>query len=310
MGAESSGPGFAREDVTFPSADARCAAWLFRPPKHVTTVPGPVVVMAHGFGGVRGLRLDAYAARFAAAGYRVLLFDYRHFGDSDGQPRQLLGIGRQHADWRAAVDHARGLPDVDADRVVLWGTSLAGGHVLHTAARDPRIAAVVAQVPHVSGVAAMGAVGPVMSARLARRAVADLARAALGRDPTYIRAIGDPGTVAAMTAPGARSGHDEMIAQSSVEPPRDDVAARILLRMPTYSPGRRAARIRCPVLVQLADDDRITPARAAERVARRIPRATVLRYAMTHFDPYVHPHFEQVVRDQLTFLRDAVHATA
>ncbi|MEJ7715553.1 MAG: alpha/beta hydrolase [Thermoleophilaceae bacterium] len=69
----------------------------------------PCVVMGHGFSSVREHRLDAYAERFAAAGVAVLVFDYRHFGSSAGEPRQLLNVGRQLDDWRAAVSHARNL---------------------------------------------------------------------------------------------------------------------------------------------------------------------------------------------------------
>ena len=318
---DSTGLGPTHEDVRFSSGVERCAAWLFRPADTDTdgdtdgdtdagvSAPGPIVVMAHGFSGVRGMRLDAYAERFAAAGYRVLVFDYRHFGDSEGTPRNLLSISRRHADWRAAVDYARTLPDADPARVVLWGTSLSGGDVLHIAARDPRIAAVIAQVPHVSGISAVGAVGPVMSARLAARGVADLARAVLKREPLYVDAVGEPGTLAAMTAPGARSGHDEIVAQSAGVQPTEQVAARILLRMPFYSPGRNARRIHCPVLVQIADHDQITPPTVAERTARRIRRATVRRYPMTHFEPYVAPGFDRIVTDQLGFLRDVAPAT-
>ena len=82
--------------------------------------------MAHGFSGVRDQRLDAYAERFAAAGLACLVFDYRHFGDSGGQPRQLLDIGRQLDDWRAAIAFARSLEEVDGDRIGLWGTSFSG----------------------------------------------------------------------------------------------------------------------------------------------------------------------------------------
>ena len=63
--------------------------------------------MAHGLAAVKEMRLDAYAERFAAKGYHVLVFDYRHFGGSEGSPRQLLDIGKQHADWAAAVDYAQ-----------------------------------------------------------------------------------------------------------------------------------------------------------------------------------------------------------
>jgi len=92
-----------RSDALIFSDGTGCAAWVYRPDgDHVH----PMVVMAHGFSATREQRLDAYAERFCAAGIGVLLFDYRHFGASGGEPRQLLDIGRQHADFRAAVSHA------------------------------------------------------------------------------------------------------------------------------------------------------------------------------------------------------------
>src|SRR5206468_5312028 len=133
-----------RSDVTFRSGGDACAAWLYRPEREG---PYPIVVLAHGFGALREARLWAYAERFAAAGMAALVFDYRHFGASGGEPRQLLDVSRQLADWAAAVAFARGLDGVDAERVALWGTSLSAGHVVSTAADDPRVAAVVAQVP-------------------------------------------------------------------------------------------------------------------------------------------------------------------
>lgn len=129
-----------REDVQFPSDGDLISAWLYRP---AGGGPAPLLVMAHGLGGVRSMRLDAYAERFGAAGYACLVFDYRNFGDSEGRPRQVLDIGMQLADWAAAVAYARTLPGIDPDRIALWGTSFAGGHVIATAARLPGIAAVV-----------------------------------------------------------------------------------------------------------------------------------------------------------------------
>ena len=94
-----------REDVIFESGGERCAAWLYRPD---VDDDAPCVVLAHGFGTVREGRLGAYAERFLAAGYAALVFDYRHFGDSGGEPRQLIRISSQHADWRAAGGRTRG----------------------------------------------------------------------------------------------------------------------------------------------------------------------------------------------------------
>src|SRR5690349_20947540 len=134
---------FARTDATFESGGWRCAAWVYEPEGEG---PFPCVVLAHGWTGVREQRLDAFAERFASAGLAALVFDYRHFGASEGEPRQLLDIGRQHEDWVAAIAYARTRGDVDPDRIALWGSSFSGGHVVSVAARDRRIAAVVAQV--------------------------------------------------------------------------------------------------------------------------------------------------------------------
>src|SRR5882724_7884126 len=99
-----------REDVTFSSGGERIAAWLYRPEDDAGDVP--CVVLAHSFSGVREQRLDAYAGRFAAAGLAALVFDYRHFGASSGEPRSLLDIAKQHADWRAAIAYARSLEGI------------------------------------------------------------------------------------------------------------------------------------------------------------------------------------------------------
>ena len=76
-----------REDIEFKVGADRCAAWLYRPSG--TSGPVPAVVLGTGFSCVRDQGLDGFAERFAAAGYVALAFDYRHFGDSEGRPRQL-----------------------------------------------------------------------------------------------------------------------------------------------------------------------------------------------------------------------------
>lgn len=295
-----------REDVTFLSCGVRCAAWWYRPAPEgagrgeTATRPRPCVVLAHGFCGVREMRLDAYAARFAAAGYAALVFDYRHFGASAGEPRQLLDIDRQLADWGAAVAFARSLEGVDAGRVVLWGTSFSGGHALVTAAADARIAAVIAQVPHASGPAAVAGAPLWAGARLSAIALADAVGAKLGRSPRYVAAVGRPGALAAMTTAGAV----EWLAR--VTPPgaviRADVAARVLLQLPFYSPGKRAGAVRCPLLVQVATLDRVAPPGPAEEACRAAPRGELIRYPVDHFDIYLDDAFEQAVADQLAFL--------
>src|SRR6478736_8002572 len=83
----------------------------------------PCVVLAHGFGGTVDSGLIPYAERFSAAGLDALAFDYRHFGASDGEPRQLLSIREQLEDWAEAIAFARSLEGVDPERILLWGSS-------------------------------------------------------------------------------------------------------------------------------------------------------------------------------------------
>ncbi|MGU3290826.1 alpha/beta hydrolase [Williamsia sp. M5A3_1d] len=299
---------YTRVEETFVSAGVTCAATVYRPSTATPEKPSPVVVMAHGFGGVRALRLPAYAEVFASAGYVVMLFDYRYFGDSEGEPRQLLDVASQLADWRAAIAFARTIDVADPDTVVAWGTSFAGGHVITTAGSGERLAAIIAQVPHVSGPAAVRATGIRRALRIAPSALADTVAALLHRPPRYVASIGPEGSSAVMSTPGAEQAFERLVTESGLR--RGDhaetVAARIALRIGLYSPVRSASGVRCPALIQVARGDTIAPAAAATKAARAIPDATVLSYDGGHFDPYVEPLFPSVVADQLAFLRAVV----
>lgn len=139
--------GFERRDVTFLSQGLKCAAWYYVPTDMAPGEKRPAIVMAHGFSAVKEMYLDSFAAKFADAGFVVLVFDYRYFGDSEGEPRSQIFYYEQHQDYRNAMTWASLQKEVDPDRIGLWGSSLSGSHVLHLAAFDRRVKAVVAQVP-------------------------------------------------------------------------------------------------------------------------------------------------------------------
>ena len=286
-----------REDVRFRSGADRISAWLYRPERGG---PAPALVMAHGLGAVRTMRLDAYAERFSAAGYACLVFDYRNFGDSEGQPRQLLDIGMQLADWAAAVAHARTLDGVDHDRIGVWGTSFGGGHVIATAARVPGIKAAVAQCPFTDGVASARTLSPVIFGRVGLMAARDLVAARLGRSPVTIPAAGKPGEVALMNAPDVYPGYTRLVPAGQTVP--NEVAARLALKVITYRPGRLAAKVACPILFCVCEADSVAPPVPTLRYAAKAPRGEVRMYPEGHFDIYVGDAFERVVADQLAFL--------
>lgn len=126
----------------------------------------PCILMAHGWGGtVRGLRRDAVA--FAQAGYLVVAFDYRGWGNSDprvilaaprpkGKPgkfqaeviaiREIIDPVEQGRDWLNALHWLQAEPGCDTERIGIWGSSYSGGHVLYAAAHDERVKAVFSQV--------------------------------------------------------------------------------------------------------------------------------------------------------------------
>ena len=293
--------------VSFDSGGVRCAGVHLRGQGDAFAGPDgarPCVVMAHGFSATADSGLQPFAERFAEAGLDALVFDYRHFGASDGQPRQLLSIRRQLADYAAAIAFARTLDGVDGARIVVWGSSFSGGHVVPVAVTDGRAAAVISQVPSMDGVAtmlnALRKTGPAGMAKLTALALRDLYASLRGRDPVMAPAVAAPGAVAFMTTPDAEPGMRAVTGPSW----RNEVCARIAMSLGLYRPGLQADRLPCPMLVQVADRDSVAPAQAAQDAAwRATGRAEVRTYPIGHFDIYTGAPFEQAIADQLHFLR-------
>lgn len=288
-----------RQDVSFQSAGQRCVGWLTYP-EAASDVP--LVLMAHGFGATRDMFLEQYAQRFNAAGMATLLFDYRSFGSSEGEPRNRLNPSHEKADWHAALAFARTLPGIDKARIALWGTSFAGGLVLSVAAEDGNVAATVSQCPLLDGMAAALEVvryaGPLAMLKISAHGLLDAARSALGGSPHYIPIVARPGDVGAMTTADAWDGYLRLV------PPgfRNEVTARTTFLVPAFRPIRQASRVQCPALLQICEQDSVAPVGAVEKAARRMPKAEVVRYPVGHFDVYFDADFERSVADQQAFL--------
>ena len=292
-----------RKDVSFSSAGTTCRAWLYEP-QIAARQPTPCIVMAHGLGGTRDAGLEPYAERFCAAGFVVLLFDYRHFGASDGEPRQLLSVERQLDDWAAAIAYARSLDGVDPARIALWGSSFSGGHVIVAGARDGRVAAVSAQGPMMDGMASVlgyaryAGLGSLL--RLSAAGVVDQLRGLAGLSPVYVPLIAPPGQLAAMSSHDAETGYRAIVPSNW----RNQMSARLALHLGMYRPIAAAAKLKCPVLIQVCMNDTVAPASAALATARKLgERATLKRYDIGHFDIYVGEGFERSSTDQLEFFR-------
>ncbi len=288
----------ARLDVTFSSGGERCAAWLFVPDSADGAVP--CVVMAHGFGGTRADAIPSFAERFVEAGFAALAFDYRHFGDSEGEPRQLLDIGRQLDDWTAAIACARTRDEVDETRIALWGSSFSGGHVVPAGVRDGQVRAVISQGPFADGLRQIASFSLALNLKITLHALRDQARALVGRPPHYVPVVGPPGSDAVLQSPASDAGYGAIIGEGSRW--RNECTPRVMLRVGRYRPFRLGARLPCPWLVCIADRDDLTPPRVARDLAQRAG-AEVRGYDLGHFDVYRGAGFEQVVADQVAFLQ-------
>ncbi|WP_069758586.1 alpha/beta hydrolase [Streptomyces sp. LUP47B] len=293
---------FTRQDITFPSGDSTCAGWLYLPTG--VTSP-PVVVLGHGLGATREMRLDAFAERFAQAGIAAVAFTYRHFGDSGGHPRQLLSIRRQLADWDAALAYVSSRTDVDRSRVAVWGSSFGGGHAITVAARHPELRAAVAQCPFTDGLASALALGPLASLRMTPVLARDLATRIRGKAPAMVPIAAAPGSPALMNAPDALPGYQ------ALQPPgktfRHEVAARVIPTIAAYRPGRAAKKVTVPILFCVSNTDSVTPPAQTLRYAGTAPHGEIKRYDAGHFDFYTGETFEQLVHDQTEFLVRQLH---
>jgi uncharacterized protein len=289
-----------RRKVQFESGGELCAAW------HYPGTNGACVVMAGGLAVTKEPGTDRFAERFNEAGFSVLAFDFRRLGESGGTPRQLVRIADQEADFGAAVDFARTLPEVDPAKVAIWGFSLSGGHVFAVAARIPDLGAALAVSALADGPAAapnaFRHTTPLSALRLNARAAMDAIGGLFGRDPLLVPLAGERGQVAALTTPDSRNGPRALNPGNRYPGWQQAVAARSAVRLGFYRPGRHASHVPCPLLVIAPEDDGVAPSGAAIRASERAPQGEVVRIPGGHYAPYLDGH-EEAVEVQLEFLR-------
>ncbi|MHC3820979.1 alpha/beta hydrolase [Streptomyces sp. DT9] len=289
----------ARQKVRFAVGGTECAAW------HYPGTNGGCVIMAGGGGVTKEPGTDAFAARFHAAGFTVLAFDYRRLGESGGRPRQVVRVKDQLADWQAAIALAATLPEVDPARIAVWGFSLSGGHVLRVAARNPQLAAAIAQTPNADGPAASRNATrfqtPLATLRLTGRILRDAAGGLLGLSPVLVPLAGEPGTVTMLATPDSVDADRALNPGNRYPEWQQAIAARSVPGIALNRPGRDAPRIRVPLLVLVCDQDRTALSEPGVEVAARAPRAELVRFPGGHYAPFLDEH-EPAVRAELSFL--------
>mgnify|MGYP000545481580 CR=1 FL=1 len=282
-----------RRDIEFTTEDGvTLRGWHY--PAAGVDGPAPTVIMAHGFTATREIYLDDFAEVFSAAGLGVIVYDHRNFGVSDGEPRGHVDPRQQIDGYRDAITFAQTLPDVDAGRIGIWGSSYAGGHVLVVAAIDRRVKCVVSQVPLTYGLET--------AQRLVRGDMWAGLRAAFDADRAA-RMRGEPGARMPVTAPegepSALPTADTYEFFMGFEKEREtnwknDVTMQSVELFTEYEPATYIARIApTPLLVVVAEGDHLTPfdltARAYEQA---LEPKKLLILPGGHFDAYTGEPFK------------------
>ncbi len=287
-----------RSDISFQSGGLACRGWLYRPEGAGVGEPVPGIVMSHGFSAVKEQGLPEFAERFAAAGFAVLVFDYRYLGASDGDERGRIVPQEQHDDVRAAIGFLSAQPGVDASRIGLWGSSYSGGHALFVGSLDPRVKVIVAQVPALSVVRSLiGMMGKEAFAGYLGMFAADFAARTAGQPSAQVPIIAPEGQPCVFPSPQAMdwfTSTTRTLAPNWVNHTTIESIARMAEYLPAAFVDLAAPK---PILLLAASEDGIIPLDQVREVFARCGEPKALEiYPCGHFGLYPgYPYFEAAV---------------
>ncbi|KRI60711.1 lysophospholipase [Acinetobacter pittii] len=263
-----------------------------------------VIIMAHGFAGLRQFKLIQYAQRFAQAGYAVILFDYRYWGGSTGKPREMVSINSQLEDWKTVIQYASTCKLVDNRRIVLWGTSLSGGYALSLASELKNIQAVLVQIPYVDGAETAKLYPLQRYPQALKLSSQDYMGSKMGLNPKRLPVV-DQHNLCFMPTADSYYGY-----LSIVNPDyywSGEVPARVFFNLMRYRPIQVVRQINIPVLFIAAQKDSLIPIESSREAATNIaPFVSYHEWDMKHFDIYHGSWFEKTVTTQLEFLHQHI----
>ena len=263
-----------------------------------------VIIMAHGFAGLRQFKLIQYAQRFAQAGYAVILFDYRYWGGSTGKPREMISINSQLEDWKTMIQYASTCKFIDNRRIVLWGTSLSGGYALSLASELKNIQAIMVQIPYVDGAETAKLYPLQRYPQALKLSSQDYMGSKMGLNPKRLPVVDQYKLCFMLTA-------DSYYGYLSIVNPdyywSGEVPARVFFNLMRYRPIQLVRQINIPVLFIAAQHDSLIPIESSREAATNIaPFVSYHEWDMKHFDIYHGSWFEKAVTTQLEFLHQHI----
>ncbi|MCW8945722.1 MAG: alpha/beta hydrolase [Sedimenticola sp.] len=278
-----------RTDISFKSKGLECRGWLFAPDTIKTGEKFPAIVMAHGFSAVKEQGLSDIAEYLSNAGFIVLVFDYRFFGDSEGEPRCQLYPLEMVEDYRNAITWLSEQANVDRDRIGIWGTSYSGGLVAYVAAIDKRTKAIVAQVPSIIDPESRRTMNPEKWDSVGDYLLQDrIARFSTGK-VNYMKVVAPEGEPCIL--PGQEN-YDALTGMAAIAPNwQNEITVESLEKIREFDPVSRIHLI-APraLLVIAAEKDSLIPLEAVSRSFQKAqePKDLIV-FPISHFDIYSDP---------------------
>lgn len=263
-----------------------------------------IIIMAHGFAALRQFGLVKFAQRFAQAGYAVVLFDYRHWGGSTGQPRELVSLDDQQNDWKTVINYLKSQKSLSTRKMVLWGTSLSGGYVLSLAAELKNIHAVIAQTPYVDGAETAKNYPLQYLPKALKLSSQDYMGAKVGLTSKTLPVVSADSLC---IMPSQDCYHGFM----SIIPPdyywSGEVPARVFFNLIRYRPILTLRSIHIPVLFIAAKHDGWIPIESSREAATNIaPFVDYYEWDIAHFEIYHGVWLEKAISTQLEFLHQHI----
>lgn len=263
-----------------------------------------IIIMAHGFAALRQFGLVKFAQRFAQAGYAVVLFDYRYWGGSTGQPRELVSLNDQQNDWKTVIQYLKSQKALSTRKMVLWGTSLSGGYVLSLAAEFKNIHAVIAQMPYVDGTETAKNYPIQHLPKALKLSSQDYMGAKVGLTSKTLPVVS---VDSLCIMPSQNCYHGFM---SIIHPDyywSGEVPARVFFNLIRYRPILTLSSIQIPVLFIAAKNDHWIPIESSREAATNIaPFVDYYEWDIAHFEIYHGIWLEKAISTQLAFLHQHI----
>lgn len=262
------------------------------------TTKNPTIILCHGFCGIREILLPDFAKAFTCAGFTTITFDYRGFGDSDGERGRLVPA-MQIDDIISVINWAREQPEIDSQRIGLWGTSLGGGHVINASVRDTAIKCIVSQLAFSDG------------EKVITRDMSDTDKAA------FLSSLNKITEKQRMTGKEMMVGVTRVLSDAESKTffeknrekfPKMDIKIPFLTvkEMLQYKPGLNASKLSCPTLVVIADKDTVNPPEEGRSLFNAIGSKIKSLYEVKdacHYDIYSGKQFNEVIKVQTEWFK-------